>query len=85
MTQRRHVMRKVLVSAAIAAGFCAGGAASASADPDDTEPDPFGTLSCGCQEAAPAGSPGLRDEIDRGIREGHSAWLPGLPPPGSTD
>ncbi|ORA80929.1 hypothetical protein BST29_15670 [Mycobacterium malmoense] len=83
-----HVIGKMLAGATMAVGFCAGGAAPAGADPtpDGTDPNPFGTLDCSCQEAAPADSPPLRDEIDRGLREGHSAPLPGLPAPapGST-
>lgn len=76
-----HVIGKMLAGTAMAVGFCAGGAAPAGADPN-----PFGTLDCSCQEAAPADSPPVRDEIDRGLREGHSAPLPGLPAPapGST-
>lgn len=62
---------KVLVSAAIAIGSV-GEAAPASADPS-----PFGTLSCSCQDTAPAGSPALGEETDRGLRKGLSAWLPG--------
>lgn len=42
-------------------------AASASADPS-----PFNTLSCGCQEAAPADSTTLMDKVDRGIQQGLS-------------
>lgn len=73
---KRRVIAEILVGAAIALGSGVGGAAPASADPD-----PFSTLSCSCQETAPAGSPALRDEINRGIAEGHSASVPGLPPP----
>jgi len=73
----------MLASAAIAVGLCVGGAAPAGADPNpiDAGPNPFGTLSCNCREAAPAGSPELTEEMDRGLQEGHSAWLPGLPAP----
>jgi hypothetical protein len=73
---------KMLVSAAIVLGSVVGAApASASTDPAPAGPNPFGGLSCNCRETAPAGSPALKAEIDRGIREGHSAWLPGLPAP----
>lgn len=75
-TQHCQVITKILVSGAITLGACVGGAAPASGDPN-----PFGGLSCSCRGTAPAGSPDLREEIDRGLREGHSAWLPGLPAP----
>jgi hypothetical protein len=72
-TQHNQAITKILVSAAIALGASVGGAALASADPN-----PFGALSCSCQDtAAAAGSPALREEIDRGIRAGLSAPLPG--------
>jgi hypothetical protein len=69
----RVLIAKMLVGATIVVGFCVAGAASASADPNpsDTHPNPFGGLSCSCQETAPAG-PDLRQEIDRGIRDGLS-------------
>ena len=74
---------KILVSAAIAVGFLVGGAAQASADPNafGADPNPFSGFSCRCQGTAPADSPALSAEINRGLREGHSAWLPGLPAP----
>jgi len=75
-TQHYQVITKIMVGAAITLGFCVVGAAPASADPN-----PFGGLRCSCRETAPAGSPALMAEIDRGIQEGHSAWLPGLAPP----
>jgi hypothetical protein len=79
---RRPIIMKILVSV-IALWSYVGGAASASADPNpvNTGPNPYGTLSCDCRETTPADSPALRAEIDRGLREGHSAWLPGLPAP----
>jgi hypothetical protein len=82
-TQHNRVITKIMVSAAIALGASVGGAAPASADPNPigTEPNPFGALSCSCQETASAGSPALRAEIDRGIRAGISAPLPGPPAP----
>jgi hypothetical protein len=80
-TQRHQVITKILVSAAIALGSCIGGAASASADPNPTgtDPNPFGALGCNCRETAPLGSSG--EQMERGIRAGLSARLPGLPPP----
>jgi hypothetical protein len=77
------LITKTLISAAIILGSCVVGAAPASADTDRASggPNPFSTLSCSCHETAPPGSPALREEIDRGLQEGHSAWLPGLPAP----
>ena len=81
---RRHrpVFTKILVSAIALCSYI-GGAAAASADPNpvDTGPNPYGIFSCACQETAAPDSPALKAEIDRGLREGHSAWLPGLPAP----
>ncbi len=88
--QHPTVVTKILVSAAIALGLGFAGAAPASADPNavgtdpnpfGTDPNPFGTLRCSCQETAPADSPSLRDEINRGYREGLSVAVPGLPAP----
>jgi hypothetical protein len=81
--QHPTVVTKILVSAAIALGLGFAGAAPASADPNavGTDPNPFGTLRCSCQETAPADSPTLRDEINRGYREGLSVAVPGLPAP----
>ena len=44
-------------------------------------PNPYGTLGCNCRETAPAGSPQLSEEINRGIREGLTVSVPGLPAP----
>ena len=73
---------KVLVGAAVALGFCVGGAAPVSADPNPigSALNSFSSLRCSCRETAPPGSPALREEIEQGIREGRSAWLPGLAP-----
>jgi hypothetical protein len=70
------MIAKILVAAAIAVGSYLGAAAPVSADPN-----PFGTLGCDCRQAPAADGPALKAEIDRGLREGHSAWLPGLPAP----
>jgi hypothetical protein len=74
---------KILVSAAIVVGSAVAAAAPAGADPNPagTQPNPFGALSCNCRETAPAGSPQLKDEIDRGIAAGRSDRLPGMPAP----
>jgi|ERR1700740_2189256 hypothetical protein len=81
--ERRQVITKILVSAAIVVGFFVGGAAPASADPNSigNDPNPISGLTCSCRETAPAGSPALREEINRGIRSGLSASVPGLPAP----
>ncbi|WP_231999254.1 hypothetical protein [Mycobacterium sp. 1081908.1] len=58
---------KMLVGLAICVGAGVVGSAPAGADPSV-----FGTLSCSCQRAAPAGSPARQDAIARGIRQGLS-------------
>jgi hypothetical protein len=78
--QHHQLIAKILASAAIVLGAWVAGAAPASADTNGTNPNPFGGLRCNCQEITPSGSPTLRDEIARGLRQGRSAWLPGLPP-----
>jgi hypothetical protein len=70
------MITKLLVGAAIALSSYIGAAAPVSADPS-----PFGTLGCSCRQTPPADGPALNAEIDRGLREGHSVWLPGLPAP----
>ncbi len=75
-TQHYQLITKIMVSAAIALGFCVGGAAEAGADPD-----PYGGLHCGCQGTAPAGGADPTQGIKRGLQEGHTALLPGLPAP----
>jgi hypothetical protein len=81
-TQRHQVVTRILVGGAVALGFYVGGAAPASADPNSmgSAPNPFGGLTCSCRQTAPPGSPAAREEIDRGLREGRSALLPGPPP-----
>ncbi|OBG70098.1 MULTISPECIES: hypothetical protein [unclassified Mycobacterium] len=58
---------KLLVGVALALGAAGWSAATATADPS-----PFNTLSCSCQETAPAGSTTLIDKVDRGIQQGLS-------------
>ncbi|MBW0014236.1 hypothetical protein [Mycobacterium sp.] len=79
----RRILAEILVGAAIAAGAVINTAAPAAADPDavSTEPNPYGTLGCNCPETAPAHSPQLSEEIRRGIREGLTVSVPGLPAP----
>lgn len=81
-TQHHKVITKILASAVIAAGLGVGGAAVASADPNpnNTSPNPYGGLRSS-QGPAPTGSPDLTAQIDQGLQQGHTAWLPGLPAP----
>ena len=83
IANRHRLIAKALVSAAIGFGALIVAAAPASADPGPagTQPNPFGALSCSCQKTAPAGGPASTADIDRGVRNGLSAALPGLPAP----
>lgn len=67
---------KMIVGAVIVLGSGAVAAAPASADPNpsSTHPNPFGSLTCSCQSTAPASGAALRDQIDRGIRNGLSGF-----------
>jgi hypothetical protein len=71
----RQVITKILGGAAIGLGLFVGVAAPASADShlSGTDPNPFGALSCSCQETTSPGGPALREELNRGIRGGLSA------------
>jgi hypothetical protein len=75
------MVTKILVGAAIAVAAYVGGTATASGEPNPigTGPNKFSALSCSCQETTPAG--GLKEEIDRGMRDGLHAALRGLPAP----
>jgi hypothetical protein len=46
------------------------GAAPAGADPSrsSTDPNPFGSLTCNCQQTTPGGAPAA-GELDRGIQD----------------
>jgi hypothetical protein len=81
-TQHRQGITKLLIGAAVALGAYVGSAAPVSADPNPSgsAPNPFGGLSCSCRQTAPPGSPALREGIERGIREGRTASLPGPAP-----
>jgi hypothetical protein len=70
------MIRRMLASAAIVLGSLAVGVAPASAEPnsDGTQPNPFSSLTCNCQEA-PAGGPALEAEIGRGIRSAFSVTV----------
>jgi hypothetical protein len=77
-TRHQQIVMKILVSAAVALVLQVGCAVLAIADPDTgrTDPNPFGGLDCSCQEKYPVRNPEQREEIDRGIRDGLSAWSP---------
>lgn len=66
------VITRTLTCAALIVVFFATTRTLASADPSPSGGDPqlFGGLSCSCSEAAPDGSPALKREIRRGIRQG---------------
>jgi hypothetical protein len=83
ITNHHRLIAKILVSTAIGFGALIVAAAPASANTNAASPDPnpFSTLSCSCQKTAPAGGPASTAEIDRGIRNGLAAALPGLPAP----
>ncbi len=75
-TQRERLIMRILAGGAVALGFCVGAPPPAGADPD-----PYGGLHGNPQEPAPAGSADPAQEIQRGLREGRSALVPGLPAP----
>jgi len=83
LANHHRLIAKVLVCTAIGFGVWIAAAAPASADRSTagTAPNPFSGLSCSCQKKVPAGDPAATAEIDRGIGEGLSATLPGLPAP----
>ena len=68
------MITKMVVSAAIVLGALGLGAAPAGADPNQsgTDPNPFGSLTCNCQETTPPGGPALTGELNRGISKGLS-------------
>jgi len=78
-----RAITKILVGAAIAlsAGLAAAAPVAAGPDATGTDQNTYGTLGCNCRETAPAGSPQLSEEISRGIREGLTVSIPGLPAP----
>ena len=77
-------LKRSLISAAIVLGSCVALAAPASATtgPATTDPNPFGALTSNSRETAPPGSPALKAEVDRGLREGLSVSLPAPAHPG---
>ena len=76
MTTHHHrAITKILVGAGIVLGVCVGGTATARADanPAGTDSNPFGALSCSCQQTAPPGGPAMTGQIEQGIRAGLAA------------
>ncbi|OBB65526.1 MULTISPECIES: hypothetical protein [unclassified Mycobacterium] len=71
---KNRATTRMLVYAAIAVGL-----GLVAAGPAGADPSPFSTLSCGCPETAPAGSPARGDEITRGIRAGELGWAQPTP------
>jgi len=64
------MITKLLVSAAIVLGSVWGAApASADPSPSDTQPNPFRSLTCSCQETTPAYGLALSAELNRGLRK----------------
>lgn len=74
-----NLITKTLISGAIVLGSWVMGAAPAIADANTTDTSPFSGLHCDCQPAPTEGP--ARQAIDRGLREGLAASLPGLPAP----
>lgn len=70
------MLKKVLLSAAIALG-----AALAVATPASADPSSFGTLGCSCTQPgdAPHGKPAFKDQVNQGIQSGLGS-LHGAPP-----
>ena len=83
MFTANRVTAKMIVTAAIALAAGLALAAPAAADPSaiGIDPNPFGTLGCNCRATPPAGGPESKQEIKRGLREGRSVSVPGLPAP----
>lgn len=50
--------------------------APADAEPNPSDVDPFGGLSCNCSPTAPRGGPAMRQEINQGIQQGLSGQEP---------
>jgi hypothetical protein len=69
-TQHGHQMiTKILGSGAIVLGSWVAAATPANADqnPIGPDPNPFGGLTCSCQETTPADGQAVTAELDRGI------------------
>jgi hypothetical protein len=74
ITENCILIAKFLVSGAIVLAPCVGSAVPAYADPSV-----FGVLSCGCQEAAPPGSPARMQNVNKGIQQGLASVTPAAP------
>jgi hypothetical protein len=76
MTAAQKTKMLVVVAVALGRGFVTM-AAPAHADPNSViDPNPFGGLSCDCRVVTPSDSVG---GIRRGLREGLTVSVPGLP------
>jgi hypothetical protein len=66
------MITKMLVGSAIVLSAFVVGTAPVNADPrpSDPHPNPFGSLTCSCQQTTPVGGPVLTQEIDRGLSNG---------------
>lgn len=65
---------KAVICAALIMAFGASVAMPAGADPGaGGEPDPFGGLSCSCDQSASTDGPVARQQVRRGMREGIAA------------
>jgi hypothetical protein len=73
------VIKKALLSAAIALG-----AAMAVATPAGADPSAFGTLGCSCTQPVdvPHGKPAVKDQLNQGIQSGLGSLHGGPPSPG---
>jgi hypothetical protein len=83
MSTANRVTAKMIVTAAIALAAGIALAAPAAADPSaiGIDPNPFGTLGCNCRATPPVRGPESTQEINRGLREGFTVSVPGLPAP----
>jgi hypothetical protein len=65
------MITKMLGTAIVLGSLVLGaGPANAEPGPSGANPNPFGGLTCNCQETAPAGDPAQLGELERGLRGG---------------
>jgi hypothetical protein len=74
-TYHHRVITKMIVGAAVVLSVGVGGTATARADanPAGTDPNPFGALTCGCQQTTPPGGPAMEGQLEQGIWAGLTA------------
>ncbi len=76
--------RPLVAAASLAYAVAVTGTAAAEEEePNTVAPQPFSTLRCSCQQTALPDGPAATEAIRRGLQQGGSAWLPGLPAPES--